>query len=139
MSYKVQSIHCAFLLSMVLFSCTSTPQTATATSVPPVSTATTLVQAIFYFDWSPLAYRVFETEATSLTIEVSSTVPGQFKDFADISVEDGSGITTYKVETGESTVVHSLPAGKKHLVVTSGMQTRFRSRIVGVFIERVIF
>ncbi|HMB23151.1 MAG TPA: SGNH/GDSL hydrolase family protein [Anaerolineales bacterium] len=118
----------------------STPQPPTATSVPPTPTASpTPVHAIFSLDKSPLAYGIFETEATLLTIEVSSTVPGQFKDFADISVEDGSGITTYKVETGESTIIHSLPAGKKPIVVTSGMQTRFRSRIVGVFIESVTF
>lgn len=90
-------------------------------------------------DRSPLSYRVFETEATSLTIDVTSTVPGQFKDFTDISVEDGSGITTYKVETGESTIVHSLPAGKKRVIVTSGMHTRFRNKITGVFVNKVTF
>src|SRR5512133_3692219 len=144
MSYIARYINCALLLSIGLFSCTSNSQpptaTSTPTSIPPaLSASPTPVQAIFYMDRSPLSYRVFETEATSLTIDVTSTVPGQFKDFTDISVEDGSGITTYKVETGESTIVHSLPAGKKRVIVTSGMHTRVRNKITGVFVNKVTF
>jgi lysophospholipase L1-like esterase len=90
-------------------------------------------------DKSALSYEVFETEATSLTIAISSTIPDQFKDFADISVEDGSGLITYEVQPGESTIIHSMPEGKKHVTVTSGLQTKFRNRIVGVFIDKLTF
>lgn len=90
-------------------------------------------------DTSALSYEVFETEATSLTIAVSATIPDQFKEFADISVEDASGLTTYEVLPGESTIIHSMPAGKKRVTITSGLQTKFRNRIVGVFIDKITF
>jgi lysophospholipase L1-like esterase len=90
-------------------------------------------------DRSALSSGVFETESTSLTIEVSNTVPDQFKDFVDISIEDGSGITSYEVEPGESTINHSLPGGNQRITVTSGLQTKFRGEIVGVFITRITF
>ena len=90
-------------------------------------------------DKSTLSYEAFETEATSLTIAVSATIPDQFKEFADISVEDSSGLTTYEVQPGESTIIHSMPVGKKHVIVTAGLQTKFRNRIVGVFIDKITF
>jgi lysophospholipase L1-like esterase len=96
-------------------------------------------QTSFDIDQSALSYGVFETEATSLIIEVSNTVPDQFKDFVDISVEDSSGLTTYEVQPGASTIIHSMPAGKKLVTVTSGLQTKFRNKIVGVFIDKIAF
>lgn len=136
MSYKVPYINCAFLLSMVLFSCTSTPQPPTDTSVPPAPTATAPAQAIFYFDKSPLAYRVFETEATSLTMDVINTLPEQT---ADVSVEDGSGTTTYEILSGRSTIIHSIFPASKHVTITAGGQSKVNGEVAGVFIDKITF
>ncbi|MBN2118106.1 MAG: SGNH/GDSL hydrolase family protein [Anaerolineales bacterium] len=139
MSYRIKYLALALLLSILLSSCTGASQPTNEPSpLPPIPTSTPS-QTIFHLDRSALAYGIFETEATSLTIVVSNTAPGQFKDFTDISIEDASGVTTYEVQSGESTIVHAMPAGKKRVTVTSGLQTKFRNRITGVFINKITF
>jgi len=107
-----------------------------ATSSPLTLTPT---QTTFYLDRSALSYGVFETDATSVTVEVSNTVPEQFSAYADISIGDGSNVTTYKVEPGESTIVHSLPPGEKQVTVTSGAQTKSGDEVAGVFVDKITF
>src|SRR6266540_383483 len=104
MHYVTQRIHLALLLSIVLASCADTLQ---GRSVSPTLT---------------LSYGVFETEATSVIINVYNSTPKAFRAFGDISIEDGSGLMTYKVPSDESTVVHSMPAGVKRVTITSGGQ-----------------
>ncbi len=148
---RIQRIPLALLLSILLSSCgnvsqpteeppvhaSSTPS-PTQTAVPPTSTPTP-VRATFRLDRSALAYGIFETEATSLTIDVSNTVPGQAEKFADISVEDGSGLTAYKVPPGKSTITHAMSPGTKRVTITAGLQTKFRNVITGVFIDEITF
>lgn len=136
LSDRTQIAALAVLLSIVLFSCAGNLQ---PDRTRPISPALTAAPSIFYLDKSALAYGVFETEATSLTLDISNTVPEQFQDFADISVQDGTGITTYEIEPGESTIVHNMPAGKKRVVITSGAQTKFNGEIVGIFINKITF
>lgn len=136
--YRRQLAVLVLLLSVFLFSCASNPPLPSTESISPTLTLPA-TPSVFYLDRSALAYGIFETEATSLTIDISNTVPGQFQDFADISVQDGSGVTAYEVEPGESKMVHAMPAGKKRVVVTSGLQTKFRGKIVGVFINKITF
>lgn len=138
MSYRIQYPPLALLLSILLSSCTGASQPTKEPSPPPISTSTPS-RTIFHLDRSALSYGIFETEAASLTIVISNTVPGQFKDFTDISIEDASGVTTYEVQSGESTIVHAMPAGKKRVTVTSGLQTKFRNKITGVFINKIAF
>lgn len=143
MLYTKQRVSLVLLLFIFLSSCLGTSTPEKQATVPPTlsltPTQTVFHQTVFRMDKSALSYEVFETEATSLTIEISSTIPDQFKDSADISVEDGSGLTTYEVQPGESTIIHSMPGGKKHVMVTSGLQTKFRNKIVGVFIDKLTF
>lgn len=143
MRYTKQRMSLVLLVFVFLSSCLGTSTPTKEEMVPPTLTVTptqtVFHQTVFHMDRSALSYEVFETEATSLTIVVSATIPDQFKEFADISVEDGSGLTTYEVEPGESTIVHSMSAGKKRVTVTSGIQTKFRNRIVGVYIDQIMF
>ncbi len=74
-----------------------------------------------------------------MTIDVYNTTPEQFKNFTDISIDTGSGVTTYKVQSGKSTIVHSMLAGKKRVVITSGSQTKSGTEITGVFINKITF
>jgi lysophospholipase L1-like esterase len=90
-------------------------------------------------DQSALSYGIFETDATSLTVDVFNTTPDGLNASADISIEDPSGIKTYKLQTGESTIVHAMPAGKKHVTITSGGQSNRNGEIRGVFINSVTF
>jgi lysophospholipase L1-like esterase len=143
MPYSKQCVRLALRLFVFVASSLgcSTPDKE-ATVLPALTltpTQAVFQQTSFDIDRSALSYGVFETEATSLTIEVSNTVPDQFGDFVDISVEDGSGLTTYEVQPGPSTILHSMRAGKKLVTVTSGLQTKFRNKIVGVFIDRIAF
>lgn len=138
MPYRTQHIPFVLLLTFLLFSCTGTPQLAKETFLPPISISTPM-QTTFHIDRSALSYGIFETEANHLTLDISNTIPAQFEDFADISVDDGSELTTYKVQPGESTVVHSMPVGKKRVVVTSGPQTKSGEEITGVFINTITF
>ncbi|HEX2995453.1 MAG TPA: SGNH/GDSL hydrolase family protein [Anaerolineales bacterium] len=133
MFYKFQYILCALLLSIVLLSCTSTPQAPTATSVPPIPTQG---QSIFHLDGSALSSGIFETEATSLTIDITNTLPEQI---ADVSVEDGSGTTTYEILPGRSTIVHSISPAGNHVTITAGGQSKINGEIKGVFIDKITF
>jgi lysophospholipase L1-like esterase len=143
MPYAKQCVSLVLLVFTFLSSCSDTSTAEKEETVFPVLTLTPTAvvfhQTSFDIEQSALSYRVFETEATSLTIEVSNTVPDQFKDFVDISVEDDSGLTTYEVQPGASTITHSMPAGKKLVTVTSGLQTKFRNKIVGVYIDKITF
>src|SRR6266498_2163410 len=125
MHYVTQRIHLALLLSIVLASCADTLQ---GRSVSPTLTLSP-AQTIFHLDTSALSYGVFETEATSVIINVYNSTPKAFRAFGDISIEDGSGLMTYKVPSDESTVVHSMPAGVKRVTITSGGQSRFNNEL----------
>jgi lysophospholipase L1-like esterase len=116
----------------------SNPQPAKDSSLSTALTGNA-VETTFYLDRSALSYGVFETEATSLILEVSNTLPENFSDLADISVGKGTDIKTYKVGPGTSSVVHSMPPGEKRLTITSGGQVKFNNEIVGVFIEKITF
>lgn len=143
MLYTKQRVSLVLLLFVFLSSCLGNSTPEKQATVPPTvdltPTPTVFHQTVFHIDKSALSYGIFETEATSLTLEIYSTIPDQFKDFADISVEDESGLITYEVQPGEATIIHSLPKGKKQVTVTSGLQTKFRNRLVGVFIDKIIF
>ena len=93
----------------------------------------------FQVETTALAEEVFETEATTVTIEVRNTTPDAFGAVGEISIEDESGITTYQIQPGESTIVHPLPAGKKRVTVTAGEQARFRGEMRGIFIHEIRF
>jgi lysophospholipase L1-like esterase len=131
----MRRVHLALLLSILLSSC--------ADKLPGGTVSPTLtlspVQTIFYLDPSALSYGVFETDATSVIINVYNSTPKAFRAFGDISIEDGSGITTYKVQSGESTVVHSMPPGGKRVTITSGGQSKFNNELRGVFITKITF
>jgi len=135
MLYAIRRINPVLLLLILLISCAGQPQDRNVSPTLAVPTA----QTIFHLDRSALSYGVFETGATSVSMDVSNTMLKRFSAFADISIEDGSGVTTYKVQPGESTIVHSMPAGEKRVTITSGMQTNFRNEITGVFITKIIF
>lgn len=142
MSYTKWRIQFTLLLFVFLPACLGNSQTP----VPPSLTPATLpartptpLQSVFSIDPSALAYGIFETEATSVTVEVLNTTHDGMNEFADISIEDGSGLYTYKLQSGESSVVHSLPAGKKHVTVTSGGLTKRNGEIRGVFIKKITF
>jgi lysophospholipase L1-like esterase len=122
-SYTTRYIHFVLLLSIILASCTNA----------------TPVQTTFSLAKSALSYGMFDTDATSLLLDVSSTVPKQVSAFVDISIEDPAGVKTYKVRLGESTIVHSMIPGQKRVTVTSGAQSKFNNEIVGVFINRITF
>lgn len=117
----VHRIALAFLFSLFLSSCGSSLETE------------------FYLDGSALSYGMFETEADSLRLDVSNTLPEQFSGFADVSIEDPNGLKTYKVQPGESMIVHSMPAGQKRVAITSGGQIKFNGEITGVFINKITF
>lgn len=138
MSYTDQYLNFALLLSILLSSCTSTPQPTKDRAVSP-ALESTAPQTTFYLDTSALSYGTFDTDATSLIVDVSNTVPREFSAFADISIENGTVIKTYKVNPGESTIIHSMPPGKKQVRITSGGQIRFNSEIAGVFINKITF
>lgn len=132
----MQRIYFGFLLSIILFSCVDHSQ---PTKVPSLSPTRTVTQTIFYLDSSALAYGIYETEATSVSIDIYNTTPDGLNHSADISIEDSSGIKTYKLESGESTIVHALPSGKKQVTITSGGQSKRNAEIRGVFINKITF
>lgn len=122
----------------ILTSCAAETQEAhngPVTSHPSISPP----QNIFYLDRSALAYGVFETEAVSVVIDVSNTTPDALQPSGDISIDDGTGITTYKVKDGESAVLHSMPPGLKRVRITAGGQLKYDNEIRGVFITRITF
>jgi len=143
MAHIKRLVNPALLLSVFLSACLGNPQPATETPIPPAvappTVSLTSVQSIFHLDTSALSYGIFETDATSVTVEVSNTLPEELSAFADISIGDGNDVTTYKVEPGESMIVHSLPLGEKRVTITSGGQTKSSNGIAGVFIPRIIF
>jgi lysophospholipase L1-like esterase len=96
-------------------------------------------QTTFYLDRSALAYGVFETEAGSVVVDVSNTTPNSLQPSGDISIDDGTGVTTYKIKAGESAVLHSMPPGLKRVRITSGGQMKYHDEIRGVFITRITF
>ena len=128
----MQRVYLALLLSILLCSCMSEVQPTKATSVPSSLPST---QTIFHLDSSALAYGIFETNAASISIEIYNSA----LEDADISIEDESGVTTYKVQPGESTIVHPLPPGKKQVCITSGGQSKLGSEIRGIFINKITF
>jgi lysophospholipase L1-like esterase len=138
LSSRIQCIHFALLLSILLSSCVGNSPATKAPSVSPTLTATP-TQTVFYLAPTALSYGVFETEATSLTVDVYNTTPDGLNASADISIEDPSGIKTYKLQTGESTIVHDMPKGKKHVTITSGGQAYRNGEIRGVFINKITF
>jgi lysophospholipase L1-like esterase len=93
----------------------------------------------FHVETTALGAEVFDTRATTITIEVRNTTPDAFGAVGEISVEDGSEITTYQMQPGESTIVHPLPAGEKRVTITAGEQARFRGEMRGVFIQEITF
>ncbi|HSL43190.1 MAG TPA: SGNH/GDSL hydrolase family protein [Anaerolineales bacterium] len=96
-------------------------------------------QTTFQVKTTALSAEVFETESTSVTIDVKNTTPEAFGAVGEISIEDGSGTTTYQLEPGESTIVHPMPGGKKRVIITAGGQSRFRGEMRGVFIREITF
>jgi lysophospholipase L1-like esterase len=135
MLHRIQRVRLVLLLSIFLSACANDrPDGALSPVLSP-----TPVQAVFQLDRSALSYGIFETDARSVTVEVSNTIPAMFNAFADISIDDGSKITAYKVESGESTIVHSMPPGEKRVTITSGAQTKSDNEITGVFINKIIF
>jgi lysophospholipase L1-like esterase len=135
---RIQCIHFALLLSILLSSCVAhSPPTIAPTVSPPLTTTPTLT--IFYLASIAFSYGRFETGATSVSVDVYNTTPDGLNASADISIEDPWGIKTYKLQTGESTIVHALPAGKKHVTITSGGQSYRDGEIRGVFINKITF
>ncbi|RPI93281.1 MAG: SGNH/GDSL hydrolase family protein [Chloroflexi bacterium] len=133
MLHRIQRVHLALLLPVLLSACDRQDEALSPALSP------TPVQAVFQLDTSALSYGIFETDASSVTVEVSNTIPAVFSAFADISIDDGSTITAYKVKSGESTIVHSMPPGEKRVTLTSGAQTKSDDEITGVFINRIVF
>ena len=96
-------------------------------------------QTTFQMQTTALSAEVFETEATSITIDVRNTTPGAFGDVGEISIEDGSGMTTYQMQPGESTIAHPMSEGKKRVTITAGGQSRYRGEMRGIFIDEITF
>lgn len=96
-------------------------------------------QTTFQVETTPLAAEVFETESTSIAIHVRNTTPGAFGAVGEISIDDGSGITTYQMQPGESTIVHPMTEGKKRVTITAGGQSRYRGEMRGIFISEITF
>lgn len=124
----------AALLAIVLSSCIENSQPVTQPSASPALTSAP-AQTAFFLDRSALAYGIFETKATSLTLNVSNTLPG----LADLSIEDESGVTTYEAQPGESVIVHSMSAAVKRVTITSGGQSKINEIVRGVFIDQITF
>jgi lysophospholipase L1-like esterase len=129
MFQPTRSIYLVILLAVVLSSCIPDLQ----------STEGSPVQTTFYLDTSALSYGVFDTEATSLILDVSNTIPSQVSAVGDVSVEDEADIKTYKVGPGDSTIVHEMPAGKKQVTITSGAQGKVGNEIIGIFVKKISF
>jgi lysophospholipase L1-like esterase len=128
----------AFLFVILLSACAGQLQGIEDAPIPSTLTSSR-AQTIFYLDSSALSYGVFETDSTAVSIDVYSTAPQAFGAFADISVDDGSGVTTYKVQPGKSTIVHSMASGKKRVTITSGGQAKLENEMTGVSIQRLTF
>ena len=138
LSSRIQCIHFALLLSILLASCVDNLPPTKDPSVSPTLTATP-TQTVFYLGSTALSYGIFETDAVSLTVDVYNTTPDGLNASADISIEDPSGMKTYKLQTGESTIVHAMPDGKKQVTITSGGQAKRNGEIRGVFIDTITF
>jgi len=113
-----------------------------ATSCVTTSTVTRAPEteiSAFHLDRLPFSYGVFDTEATSVSVEIQNTVPEIFSKYADISIDDGRKVRTYKVDIGQSTIIHQMPPGPKRVVVTSGAEVKFNGSITGVYIKEIIF
>ena len=139
-----QRVRLVLLLFIFLSSClgNSTPEIKETVSPTLTSTPTQTsipIQTVFQIDQSALAYGIFETEAKSVIVDVYNTTPDGLNDSADISIEDGSGIHTYKLESGESTIIHSLPVGLKQVTITCGGQSWRNGEMMGVFINKITF
>jgi lysophospholipase L1-like esterase len=134
----MQYINFALLLLILLVSCVeNSPPTKTPSGSPTLTATPT--QTVFYLASTALSYGIFATDAVSLTVDVYNTTPDGLNASADISIEDPSGIKTYKLQTGKSTIVHTMPAGKKHVTITSGGQSKRNGEIRGVFINAITF
>lgn len=96
-------------------------------------------QTTFLVETTSLAAEVFETESTSVTVDVRNTTPEAFGAVGEISIEHGNGIMTYEMPPGESTIIHRMPEGKKRVTITAGGQSRFRGEMRGVFIQEITF
>jgi len=137
MSYTIRHINFAILF-ILLSACTGNLQLIKDRPVSP-TLASTQTQTIFYLNRSALSYGVFETDAISVSIDVINTTPKLSRDLGDISIEDGSSLRIYKLKRGESTVVHSMPPGKKRVTITAGGQTKYNNELRGVFINKITF
>lgn len=135
-------VQLALLFAVFLSACLGNSQAPAPSFLtpasPPVWTATP-AQMEFSIEQSALAYGIFETEAASVTVEVHNTTPDGVIEFADISIEDGSGVRTYKLQAGDSSVVHSMPAGRKQVTITSGGLAKRNDEVKGVFIRKITF
>lgn len=130
LSCRIPSVALTLLLTIFISSCTGFSQPTKETSASQTPT-----QTIFHIDRSAFSYGIFETEANSLTLDVSNTT----LDFADISVEDESGVAIYKVKPGEAVIVHSMSPVVKHVIITSGGQSKVHNEIIGMFIDKITF
>jgi lysophospholipase L1-like esterase len=144
MPYKKRRVDLALLLSVLLSACLG--NSPRASEVPVMLTSTTTptrtlspAQTTFRIDQSALSYGIFETEATSVRVEVYNTTFDGLNRFADICIEDGSEAKIYKLQPGTSTIVHRMPAGKKQVTITSGGQSRRYGEMRGVFVEKITF
>ncbi len=138
MSRTFLCVHLTLFVVTVLASCATDsqePHNSPVTSSPSVSPS----QTIFYLDGTALAYGVFETEATSVVVDVSNTMPNALQPSGDISIDDGTGVRTYQVKGGESAVSHSMPPGLKRVRITAGGQLKYHNEIRGVFITKITF
>jgi lysophospholipase L1-like esterase len=138
LSYRTQHVNRVLLLSIFLSSCANHSQPTKTPTVSLTLTATP-IQTVFYLDSTALSYGIFETDAVSLAVDVYNTTPDGLNPSADISIEDPSGVKTYKLQTGESTVVHAMPVGEKQVTITGGGQSYRNGEIRGVFINTITF
>lgn len=104
-----------------------------------ISLAPKNATAGFYLEKASFSYAIFDTHATSITLEVHQDFPPTFQPVTDITIDDGVEAISFEVDEIQPLITHEMPPGRKHVTVTSGGLVKLEGVIAGLYVDRIMF
>lgn len=95
--------------------------------------------AEFYLEKASFSYAIFDTNATSITLEVHQDFPTTFSPVTDITIEYGTEGVSFEVDEIQHLIAHEMPPGPKRVTVTSGGLVKLDGMMAGLYVDKIIF